>query len=245
MKTFLKKIISALPWSGKFFVLYRKVKLKFYYGLIKGKKELFSDYYSMNNWGSEESVSGSGSTLSYTESLRTVLPQLFANLNIKSILDAPCGDMNWFSHVLEEYPIEYKGGDIVPALIAQHQQNFNRPNISFFQLDITKDHLPEADMWLCRDCLIHFPNKDIFKALNNYLSSNIPYLLTTSYTESDSNTNIITGLHRYLNLELPPFFFQKPQLYLNDWVEGYPVKKLGLWRREDVEEVFANVHSNF
>src|SRR3712207_7875432 len=48
---------------------------------------------------SHESYSGRGSELGATESLRSYLPQLFERLNIKTFLDAPCGDWNWMRQV--------------------------------------------------------------------------------------------------------------------------------------------------
>lgn len=243
MKEFFKKIVSSLPNSEWIFGVYRSAKLRIYYGVFKGKEQLFSDYYKVNNWGDEESVSGFGSTLSYTEDLRVKLPVLFQELNVESVLDAPCGDLNWFKHLLDAPKFKYTGGDIVPSLIKDHQQNLEKEGVTFTHLDITKDALPSADLWLCRDCLIHFSNKDIAKTLNQYLESDIPYLLTTSYTESTINKNIATGAHRYLNLTLPPFNFPKPELYINDWVEGYPVKKLGLWKKEQIADTIRNLTS--
>jgi len=243
MRAFLKKAVSALPKSDWIFSIYRNAKLRIYYGVFKGKEQLFSDYYKVNNWGDEESGSGYGSTLSYTEVLRERLPELFQELNVKSVLDAPCGDLNWFKHILDKPTFKYIGGDIVPSLIKQHNENLAKENVSFIHLDVTEDELPSADLWLCRDCLIHFSNKDIIKTLNHYLESDIPYLLTTSYTESEENRNIATGAHRFLNLTLPPFNFPEPKLYINDWVEGYPVKKLGLWEKEQIADTIRNLTS--
>lgn len=236
MPKLLRKVVERLPGSQYLFYIYRKAKLRFYYGAFKGKEKLFSDYYKVWNWGPGESRSGSGSTLAFTESLRKELPEIFDKYNLKTILDAPCGDLNWMKLVIEKNPIEYKGADIVRPMIEGHKRNYSYPNTTFYHLDITKDALLKADIWLCRDCLIHFSNKDIIRTLTNYLKSDIPYLLTTTYVESKVNVNIITGDHRFLNLELPPFNFPKPQTYINDWVPGTPVKKLGLWTKEELEK---------
>ncbi len=237
----VREIVEKLPRSNSIFKLYRKLKLGIYYGLFKGRESLFTDYYRINNWGNPESGSGYGSTITYTEPLRKSLPELFDKIRVQKVLDAPCGDMNWFKHLLESTSIEYIGADIVRSLIDEHKKNFSEDSTLFLHLDVTKDFLPNADIWLCRDCLIHFSNKDIKKALTQFLNSSIPYLLTTSYTESTDNFNIQTGEHRYLNLELPPFNFPKPDLYLDDWVEGYEVKKLGLWRKETIIESIENL----
>ena len=149
--------------------------------------------------------------------------------------------MNWFKHILKKASFEYIGADIVQSLILEHQKNFTNDNISFLHLDITNEPLPNADIWLCRDCLIHFSNKDIKRALTQFIDSSIPYLLTTSYTESTANANILTGEHRFLNLELPPFNFPKPDLYIDDWIDGFEVKKLGMWRKETIVDRVINL----
>lgn len=207
-----------------------------YYKHIKDKEALFTDYFHNRTWGEKESVSGSGSTHSYTAPLRQELPKLLQYLEVKRLLDAPCGDFNWFHLLKKEMSLSYVGGDIVKPLILQNREKFSDASTDFIHLDITNDKLPESDIWFCRDCLIHFSDEDIDKALTTFLESEIPFILTTSYTESKENENIPTGAHRFLNLELPPFNFPKPIRYIDDWVEGFPVKRMGLWKREAVME---------
>jgi hypothetical protein len=52
--------------------------------------------------------------------------------------------------------MEYMGGDIVEKLIQQNQSKYGDPHTRFITIDIVKDLLPQADLWLCRDCLFHF-----------------------------------------------------------------------------------------
>jgi len=84
------KIILAYPFN----VYSNKIKEKkiFKHDSIEDR---FTEIYKSNYWGSKESVSGIGSTLIYTENLRSKLPDLFQLYSIKSIFDAPCGDFNW------------------------------------------------------------------------------------------------------------------------------------------------------
>ena len=46
--------------------------------------------------------SGSGSSLSATLGIRTAIPHLVEMLQIKTILDAPCGDFNYFREILKD-----------------------------------------------------------------------------------------------------------------------------------------------
>ena len=78
--------------------------------------EVFSEIHRRNIWGYQETVSGAGSTLQYTERLRQSLPGLLAELGVHTLLDLPCGDLHWMSRI--ELPIErYIGGDIVPERV--------------------------------------------------------------------------------------------------------------------------------
>jgi hypothetical protein len=54
-----------------------------------GPREVFSEIYRRNIWGYQETVSGGGSTLHYTKGLREALPELIADLNVRTLLDLP------------------------------------------------------------------------------------------------------------------------------------------------------------
>lgn len=231
-----KRVLEQFPGGGLILKLYKKIKFNIYFPIFKGKEALFTEYYKERIWGDAESYSGPGSTLSYTEPLRKQLPVLLKNLEINSILDAPCGDFNWFNKLRYELSISYIGGDIVKPLIEQNSFNFGNEETKFQAIDITKDELPNSELWLCRDCLIHFSNADIKRALSQFLNSDIQYLLTTTHPQTIQNTNIATGEVRLLNLEAAPFNFDSPIKYVDDWVEGHPLKKLALWHRSMIED---------
>jgi hypothetical protein len=196
------------------------------------RARVFSRIFESNEWLSGESVSGPGSTLEYTENIRKELPAILRNLQIKTMLDAPCGDYNWARH-LDRGSIHYIGADIVPALIKRNNRFANKTT-SFRVLDIVRQPLPEVDLWLCRDCLFHLPNAEISRALLNFKKSKIKYLLTTSHSELVPVKDINIGGFRLLNLEMPPFRFPKPRISINDAIVGYPPRILGLWHREDL-----------
>jgi hypothetical protein len=225
MKQTLKSILASLPGGVTLIETLRGQSLQM----------LFARYYETNNWGDRESVSGSHSTVRYTEGLRTQLPELFRTFGVKRILDAPCGDYNWFRLVPRTADLTYIGADIVDALVERNQKAYGDAGTSFRHLDITQDRMPDADVWMCRDCLFHFSDRNIWRALQNFLQSDINYLLTTTFPESTENRNIATGDFRPLNLELPPFSFPSPIVQLDDWIEGHSVKKLALWERADLQ----------
>ncbi|MDR4926190.1 class I SAM-dependent methyltransferase [Peribacillus simplex] len=195
-------------------------------------KDLFTNIYNNNMWGNSESVSGPGSSLTQTKTLIQELPGLIKQLQIKKMLDAPCGDFNWMKEIYKNTE-SYIGIDIVDEIIKGNKKKYPFNNVQFFHMDITKDRLPTSDLILCRDCLVHFSISDIHLALNNFKASQSRYLLTTTFTNHTCNNEIRTGSWRPLNLEIEPFNFPKPILVINEnCTEGemkFTDKSLALW----------------
>lgn len=141
MKQTLKSLLLRLP--GGVNLLRRIRSRRFYRKLgVKAPKEVFTKIYEDNCWNSDESRSGDGSTKEYTENIRREIPQLIRNLGVKRVLDAPCGDYNWFRLIERENGFTYVGGDIVKPLILRNQTQYGSPDTAFVELDITKDPLP-------------------------------------------------------------------------------------------------------
>lgn len=170
----------------------------------------FEKIYMENAWGNTETVSGPGSTLSATKNLRQALPALLADLNVRCLLDAPCGDLNWIAEVLEEAKIFYLGADIVEPLITKLRHNYRDDKRKcFLHIDATMDMLPMADLMITRDFLFHLSYRDTAKFLSNYLSSRIPYILTTTHINKGrfENRDIETGGWRWLDIFSEPYGF--------------------------------------
>ena len=235
----MQSITRFLSWSRPLFERLRARKKRRRLLKLGNPEERFTHFYSVNRWGNEESRSGPGSTMSYTEHLRKELPRLFANLGVQTILDAPCGDYHWFGQIERHADLNYIGGDIVAPLVRDNQQQFSNENTTFMHLDITADALPVADLWLCRDCLFHLCEADVYRAIQRFLESEIRYLLASTHTQCQHNRDITTGACRLLNLEAPPYNFPAPRLYLDDWVDGFPVRYLGLWERTTLSASLA------
>lgn len=225
----LKKIFTHIRYKlQKYFSVEQSIFRE------KSTKITFSKIYANNYWDNAESVSGSGSTLAYTENLRRQLPVIFEEYDIKVLLDTPCGDFNWMKEVMKECPkIKYIGGDIVDEIIHNNIACYSNRNIAFQVLDITRDELCAADLIIVRDCLFHLSFSDINLFLRNLSRSSIRYLLTTSYDIEGGivNANIKTGEFREVNLFLPPFNFPSLQLCcIDDWVPPFPSRKMYLFK---------------
>ncbi len=187
---------------------------------------LFSYIYRWGGWFDGESRSGYGSSLAYTENLRAELPGLLARLGVRTLLDVPCGDFHWMSHV----PLDlerYVGADIVRAMIRDNEQRHGRADRSFIVLDIVKTIPQPVDLILCRDCLFHFPFALALKSLRNFQASGSRYLLTTTFFDG-INEPVKSGFFYRINLQEPPFNFPPPILSIRDSPEPQ-TRHLALW----------------
>ncbi len=197
---------------------------------------IFTEFYRTNAWQGDESVSGTGSSLDKTAVIRAVLPQIIRQFSITSMLDIPCGDLNW----MKEIPLplaRYIGADVVEELIAENTRRYADGSKTFLTLDLTTDPLPQADMIFCRDCLFHFSFDDISRAIANVRRSGAKFILTTTNPHFQRNRDVVTGEWRPLNLQIPPFSFPKPLMLIDEDPSdrGHIVDQhMALWRVSDL-----------
>jgi SAM-dependent methyltransferase len=201
--------------------------------LVKlGLKERFERIYSTNLWSDPESRSGVGSAVDSTRALRAELPGVLRTLNARVLLDVPCGDFTWMQHV-DLKGIDYIGGDIVPAIVEQNQRLHAGKGRRFALVDLTRDKLPDADVLLFRDCLVHLSYANIRAVLANIARSNIRYVLMTSFPGRGGNRDVQDGDWRTLDFQAPPFSFPDPLLTIVEQCEeedgSYADKSLLAW----------------
>ncbi|MCK6380637.1 MAG: hypothetical protein L6Q54_05215 [Leptospiraceae bacterium] len=236
------KFLLSIPSRIKY------ILIRFYHEKIvfksASKETIFTSIWRNNYWGNNESLSGIGSTLEQTAKLREQLPLMFPKFGIKSVFDAPCGDLNWMQHILNKGGFNYLGGDIVSAIVEKNNKKFSNQNVNFIKFDITIDTFPVADLWICRAVLYHLSNLDVYLALEKFSESKIKYILTTNCVTDSNHTNkdIHTGDWRSLNLTLPPFNFPKDSLWeIDDYVDPHPPMTISLWTKEQIESVLPNL----
>jgi len=235
LRQFFKNIPLVEPLWKLIKPIIRKLGLE-----NKNPKKIFTDIYYTNRWNDEDSVSGQGSNLEQARALIEKLPVLFKELEVKSILDIPCGDFFWMKEI--DLPnIKYIGADIVSELIKNNSEKYQRNSINFKKLNLIEDELPEVDLVMIRDCLVHFSFKDIFLSLVKLCDSGSKYLLTTTFSNRKRNEDIETGKWRTLNLEYPPFRFPPALKLINEKCTldngNYSDKCMGLWDIKEIKDL--------
>jgi SAM-dependent methyltransferase len=196
-------------------------------------KDVFEKIYNENLWANAESVSGAGSTMEATEAVRNYLPDIVRDYGVKTMLDIPCGDFNWFRDVLpklKQLGMYYIGADIVPDLIEKNKQRY--PEAHFEIADITTSRLQQVDMVLVRDLFGHLSNEQVQMALANLRSSKSRYLLATTFPQEAVDGDLETGQWRPINLArlwgLPAPLQYWPETKV-DFGDHVSMKCLGLW----------------
>jgi hypothetical protein len=202
-----------------------------------GLRERFEKIFATNLWADPDTRSGVGSRLDSTRVLRRKLPDALRQLGTRVLLDAPCGDFAWMQHV-DLTGIDYIGGDIVPAIVAADQRKFGSDTRRFVTLDLTRDSLPDADVLLCRDCLVHLSYANIREVLMNVAHSTIRYILMTSFPGRGDNRDVVDGDWRTLDFQAPPFSLPQPVLTIVEECEEeegtYADKSLVAWKVSDL-----------
>jgi hypothetical protein len=194
----------------------------------------FQRIHDTNLWGASASLSGLGSEMDATATLRAELPALLARLQATSLLDAPCGDAGWISRA--DLGVRIVGVDIVPALIEGLKARADVGEIrgEYHLADITRDPLPECDAILCRDALVHLCFANIERALTNFRRSGAKWLIATTFPGWQLNGDCEDGDWRALNFERPPFDWGAPIELINENCTeangGWRDKSLGVWR---------------
>jgi len=206
----------------------------------KTNKERFSEIYRKNIWQSNESGSGKGSEVLYTENLRNWLLEILPKYKVEKFVDAACGDFNWMRLVIPKLDIKYEGIDIVDKVIEENNLKHSNNKINFLTKDICKDPLPNCDMLMIRDCLFHLSFSDINNLLKNLKKTDYKFLLTTTHIleGNHNNKDIISGDFRLINIFSEPFNFKQNRILdrCQDSILNFAPREMVLISKEDIPE---------
>jgi glycosyltransferase involved in cell wall biosynthesis len=242
-KFFLKDVVAIVPDKKDTHQQINHLEQTHIELLSTCLEEKFTQVYRENIFAGTESRSGEGSNLIQSAAICREIPKIIKAHNISTFLDAPCGDWHWMSNV--DLGVQrYIGVDIVPELIEKNSKKFGSSKVSFQKVNLVEDQLPQADLVFSRDCLVHLNYTDAKRIIANFKKSGAKYLLTTTFTNRDKNTDLIDALGndlfwRTLNMQIAPFNFPSPLELINEGcTEGdglFRDKCLGLWLLEDIK----------
>jgi hypothetical protein len=197
-------------------------------------QERFSAIYRNRIWLNDRadgSLSGLGSELESTKTIRLRLPGLLATLGTTTLLDVGCGDFNWMRDV--KLDCGYIGIDVARMVIALNVRTYGSASRTFLTLDATQDSLPAADTALCREVLFHLSFADIWALLRNVRASGVRRIIATTDSATDFNADILSGDFRLLNLTKPPFRFPSPATFISE-DESVPGRALAVWSMSEL-----------
>jgi hypothetical protein len=228
-------VLSQLRSAARNSVLYRPYVRWKYRFIPAARREYFEGMYRQNVWGDHESRSGSGSNLAVTETLRRELPGFLARLEVRSLLDLPCGDWVWMQRADLSGLDRYVGGDVVPDLIEGLRQKHGGPGREFLVLDALSDDLPRVDAVMVRDLFGHLDHAQVRKLVRNAKRSGSTWLLGTNYPELTENEDVSMGHWRPQNFALAPYLWPAPHAVLEERPqEERADKTLAAWRLADL-----------
>jgi hypothetical protein len=188
-------------------------------------------------WKNSDSLSGSGSSTKNTEKIAPALRLLQNLLRSETgrgglrINDVGCGDLLWARRTFSW--CEYRGFDVCewPTWAELREDGWDLRKVN-----AVEECLPDADLTVVRDVMIHLPNAMGIGLLENVEASS-RWLLATTYlnlanrrpfTNEDRDDRIKRPTRQYARLDLrrPPFSLGEPLLLVPEYLPG---KCLGLW----------------
>lgn len=210
----------------------------------KHRERTFVEIFKKKDWPANDpsykglQVSGPGAMLKNAQGAMAALHVIITKLKqylqkpIISILDLPCGDLQWMKpFLLTRNDVQYTGADIVADIIEHHRRShISLQRTSFIQHDIVNTPLNESfDLIICRDMLQHLWKYDAIQALYHFSASKSLFLLATTFPDTTQNNDVekdaLGGRKFSYNLELPPFSLEPPVCSSYDW----NIEHLSLW----------------
>ncbi|CAK0871520.1 unnamed protein product [Prorocentrum cordatum] len=171
---------------------------------LRYKYEAMTSVYTMNLGGGLSSMSGRKADPWYPVARLAVaaLTKVFARFpDIRTVLDAGCGELAWMQYFLEEHPlVTYVGVDLVPYVLATNFRRF--PRMQFIQTDLSNltgiEVMPMGcDLVLAKDVFNHMVLPDAVNALKRVLATRPRFLLTHLH-ESADNTGWENRIDKHL-----------------------------------------------
>jgi len=143
--------------------------------------------------------------------------QLCSFLDISTLADAGCGDLEWMEGISRQFTL-YIGLDRKEIVTAQNDRLYGKRHGHFFACrDVTRDPLPTVDAILCRDLFCENDPAAVSEILTNIKASGSRYMMAST----------TPGAPAPLDLAAPPFNLPLPLVQFVE--EPATGKLLGVW----------------
>jgi len=86
---------------------------------------------------------------------------LLRALGIRSLLDFPCGDLNWMSKI-NLSDVQYTGSDVVPEIIKGLNEAYASHLRNFLEINVVEEVPDTYDAIVCQYLFVHLGNQEIF-----------------------------------------------------------------------------------
>jgi 2-polyprenyl-3-methyl-5-hydroxy-6-metoxy-1,4-benzoquinol methylase len=155
--------------------------------LMAETSQIFQKIYAQGTWGRSvlpgiPGGTGAGSSVGYNKQYMAFLETFIREYDIKTIVDLGCGDWK-FSRHLKWDNVSYTGIDCVAPVISGLSKEFIKENIKFecFDFGHYPNDIPNADLYIIKDVLQHWPDDLISDFLRKIISTKkMKYLLITN-----------------------------------------------------------------
>jgi len=154
------------------------------------------------------------------DNIRLILCGVIESLEIRSVCDLGCGDLNFRRHCIPDFVV-YSGIDLMAR---------DSWDESCFVGDITSPDFvfPSCDLSILKDVLIHFGDDMAMDVLSGAMSSSRFIAATTYHVSSNSGRQAVVGHGASkMNLCVEPFRLGCPIVMIGC---HYSDKYLGVWR---------------
>ena len=193
-----------------------------------GKLSVFDKIYAESYWGNG---SGGGSSLEANRPYIQFIDNFINKFSISSIIDLGCGDWQ-FSKFINFGKADYLGIDVAKSIIKSNSSKYSNEKVSFMHSPNNYEEIPEADLLICKDVLMHLNYDEILKI--SKIFPKYKYCLITNdllnlsqlgklilrfkarklkLVEEIYNQEIKIGEHRPLDLNKKPFCFKLKKVF--------------------------------
>jgi hypothetical protein len=165
---------------------------------------IFHKIYQNDLW---TNGSGPGSFAKLNFELFEFIDKIRKKEDLTSLTDLGCGDFQLFKKFSFDEGFSYRGYDIVNSIIDENKRHFSNDFTEFFNMPTDLAHLPESELILIKDVLIHLDNENSMQIIDHSLRKSKFVLFVNNMTngEVDYNADISIGKFRPVDVSLPPF----------------------------------------